>query len=336
MIYATLNELDCLNPKRASHTALTLVSVMKNELYFLPHFFEHYRNMGVQQFAVLDDKSDDGTREFLLDQPDCIVYKSAYSFGDKPFSHRKDRPFTDIRMAQVWRSLLLSRHSADRWALCLDADEFLRLPEGRDLSSVIAAAEKDEAKAVVAVMLDLYPKSISDIQKEQVFDSRDEWFFDGVPHLRLCTDESRLNRPERLYEGARDRLIRKHLPDPFSWRVLAKKLLKRPIKRKSTEIVKVPLMFWSSDSFFTNSHWPQIPVSSKLLLPLCHYKFTWDLYRRVKQALESGAYWRGSVEYQGLSLLLARMAEAKADFCCEHSVRAGEFDRFERTGNAAC
>lgn len=333
MIYRSLDDLECLKQRESSCNLLTLVSVVRNEMYFLPAFLDHYRKLGVEHFAILDDQSDDGTREFLLSQPDCSVYESKWRFGDKPFSGRTDPPFADIRMAQVWRSLLLDRHCMGTWGLCVDADEFIRLPAGRSLKDVIAKAKKSDAQAIASVMIDLYPRSIEDIQAPSVFEPTADWFFDGLPHLALSSNPEKLNRPIRLYCGARERLIERFFPVPPSVESVLRKVLGRPLPKRYIEIVKVSVMRWREGCFFTNSHWPQLKVSDSLLLPLTHYKFTCDLYRRTQQAINSGAYWRSSAEYRKLAQLLKKMAASKALFLCKSSLPSDDFEEFVRTGN---
>ncbi len=59
-----------------------MFSVVRNEMYFLPHFLQHYRTLGVRDFWFLDDRSEDGTREFLLAQSDCGVMPSRFSWQE--------------------------------------------------------------------------------------------------------------------------------------------------------------------------------------------------------------------------------------------------------------
>ncbi|HET7203455.1 MAG TPA: glycosyltransferase family 2 protein, partial [Steroidobacteraceae bacterium] len=43
----------------------TAFAVVKDEMYNLRSFLDHHRRLGVDQFIVLDDRSSDGTREWL-------------------------------------------------------------------------------------------------------------------------------------------------------------------------------------------------------------------------------------------------------------------------------
>ena len=62
---------------------VTLFSKVKNEAFFMGPFLSHYRGLGVKRFIFIDDNSNDGTREFLFEQPDCMVLGSSYTYcGD--------------------------------------------------------------------------------------------------------------------------------------------------------------------------------------------------------------------------------------------------------------
>ena len=60
---------------------VNLYAIIRDEMFNLPAFFSHYRDLGVQQFLVLDDGSVDGSSEFLCKQPDCVVLTSDIRFG---------------------------------------------------------------------------------------------------------------------------------------------------------------------------------------------------------------------------------------------------------------
>lgn len=61
---------------------LTLFSITKNEMAFLPGCLAHHRGIGFEQFLVWDDASSDGTDRYLSDQPDCMALRSDSGYGD--------------------------------------------------------------------------------------------------------------------------------------------------------------------------------------------------------------------------------------------------------------
>ena len=46
---------------------------VRNEIVRLPYFLDYYRRLGAGHFLVVDNGSDDGTHEYLADQPDVSV-----------------------------------------------------------------------------------------------------------------------------------------------------------------------------------------------------------------------------------------------------------------------
>src|SRR5206468_6015764 len=72
-----------------SRHGVGLFSIIRDEIYFLPKFFEYYRQLGVNDFLIYDDRSADGSTEFLVSQPDCTVLSGPYTydsaFGVTPF-----------------------------------------------------------------------------------------------------------------------------------------------------------------------------------------------------------------------------------------------------------
>ena len=88
--------------------AITVCSIVKDELFHLPAFFDHYRKLGAEQFIILDDKSRDGTGEFLRSQPDCLVLEAQQGFGDIMPSGQ--------RAGVMWKSAIPQTFCKDRWA----------------------------------------------------------------------------------------------------------------------------------------------------------------------------------------------------------------------------
>lgn len=120
---------------------------IRNEGLRLPHFLDHHRRLGVAQFLLVDNGSDDGSAEWLAGQDDVSVWRA-------PGSYR------DSRFGMDWINALLMRHGSGHWCLTLDADELLVYPdhERRDLHALTAWLEAQGAEAMAAMMLDLYPQ----------------------------------------------------------------------------------------------------------------------------------------------------------------------------------
>lgn len=313
---------------RAGPTATVLV---KNELYFLPRFLEHYRRLGIERFVVLDDRSDDGSREFLSAQDDVLLLTSDRQYGEAIFPDDPDPARRRIRMVHAWKTLLLQRFALGSWALALDADEFLVLPEGMTFPDLFRRAEALGVRGVPSVMLDMYPEDVPGLRRAAPFDPEAGWYFDGEPHLKLNGPA----RPLILHSGVRARLNSHFLDREGPFRRLVRRLWRGHFYRSANAIFKIPVVKWQAGDALTNSHWPALPVASDMLLPMKHYKFTPDLYRRMQTALASRAYYDGSVEYRHLDVVLRSMEAQGARFLYGKSRPAGGFAGFAQTGNGA-
>ena len=159
----------------SEHPGFTLTSVVKDEMFFLPAFLAHYRALGVRRFVFLDDRSTDGTRQYLLEQPEGMVLGSGRRFGDivsldHPIAHgvweRKGGrrlPSGKVRLVHVWGNLLVRKYAGTHWAIHADADEFLRIPEGLSIQDMAARLDASGCNAAWSLMLDLYPRRFRDL-----------------------------------------------------------------------------------------------------------------------------------------------------------------------------
>lgn len=93
----------------------TLYSVVKNDSVFLSKWVEHYRSLGIRRFILVDDGSD----KPLVDEglgSDVFVYRPAVG---------------DFKNFKVFWLMCLMRQFQEVGSLCIcvDADEFLEIPE---------------------------------------------------------------------------------------------------------------------------------------------------------------------------------------------------------------
>jgi len=123
-----------------------VVLAARNEMTMLPHFLAHYRALGVRSFFCVDNGSDDGSREWLLAQPDVVVYSATTEYRTSHYG-------------VTWQHTVLGQHFLGRWALVADADELLVYPGWRrkPLAALVAAMEEEGADAVPLPMVDMYP-----------------------------------------------------------------------------------------------------------------------------------------------------------------------------------
>ncbi len=342
-------------PEAASEIRATLVA--RNEIVRLPRVLAHHRRLGVDRFLVVDDHSDDGSREFLLAQPDVHVFIGAGRFATQK---------------AVWREILLTEHCQDIWTVNIDADECLVYPgmEDLDLHEFCRFLDAEGSLGLYAPMVDMYSREPLD--QVQLHDDDDlldaypyfdtagynlqfrtkrmghtvpEWQLRGGPRERVYFEERNLGlalrrifirwyfdirrdeRPAiaRLWGvgGQLDRLARKLLP------------------KGPPELGKIPLLRWDKalgiEQDLSGMHLltPQIPISS-CWGALLHFKHLPDYEHRVKEAVEKELYGQADDEYaryfevlrqsQGLSYFSpsSRRFESAADLVDVGLVRSSE------------
>lgn len=313
-------------------------------MYFLPAFLAHYRRLGVQRFVFLDDRSDDGSSEFLAQQPDTVVVGSERRFGDKvELPQYMSRSIREFRIHFLWRSILYDMFACGRWALHVDLDEFIYLPPRMTFADLVSKLDKRGTRALWAVMLDVYPKDVAtfaEMESSARLNAFATWYFDAEPHLRLRQDR----HPKVIYPGARARLFSEYGIDTLYpvlgvrghdriYRLLKKMHIRRkPLRYNS--IVKPALLKWSEDCYFKSPHSTNMSVSSDYLLPIQHFRFSGSLGQRIRTAMREKNYFLESSDYRLVSELLRTMQDRNGSFLYKKSRPLESFENLVDTGNA--
>jgi hypothetical protein len=135
---------------------ILVVCVLRNERVRLPFFLEYYRDLGVNHFLIVDNNSDDGSLEFLLEQPDVSVWHTAASY-------RRSTYGVD------WANGLARRYAQGHWTLTVDVDEFFVYPfcDTRPIRALTDWLENSSIRSFSAMILDMYPKGKIDAQPYQ-------------------------------------------------------------------------------------------------------------------------------------------------------------------------
>ena len=314
-----------------------VLSVLKDEMFFLPAFLEHYRDAGVTQFVFLDDRSTDGSLEYLMEQPDCAVVGADETFGQVVEGKK--------RAVILWRTALAQQFALNKWALVVDLDEFLVLPPGyADMPALVAELDRHGHNVIGAIMIDFYPEDISCLLDASRPANKRE-LFSRYPYFDDCYHGHWVGgRFERAYCGATERLFERYgvtlEANKPSARTkaeagMASKFLSRlRAEQRKFELVihKVPLVRWNSMREYSSSHNLNIPPDEGLQLPLVHFKFTGSLSAKVRSAVTSGAYSMKSAKYRTLDELLARMMAMDGTFLCKKSRKYSESKDFLRSG----
>lgn len=131
-------------PKRADtpRDAVIVVVLVRDGMFFLDEFLNHYRGLGAAQFVFCDNGSRDGTIERLAEEPDCVVLQSHLPWGE---------------VENDFRHYAAERYATGRWCLFADMDEIFVWDEG--LPALARRLEAEGATALVAQMLEMVPKA---------------------------------------------------------------------------------------------------------------------------------------------------------------------------------
>lgn len=337
--FAAFDDLKVVSSRRPDPEAMTLCAVGRNEMYFLPAFLEHYRKLGIEQFAILNDRSTDGTTEYLLAQPDVVVFESNYGYGDKVDlpAHIADKMLAG-RILYVWRTIFFERFAKNYWAVQVDLDEFIQLPPGKTFQDIARVLDHERSNLAYGVMLDVYPETLSelaDMAKQQEIDPSARWYFDAEPHLKLYAHKF----PKILHPGARARLYHTYgiarpyqkpdAPKP-AYRIWWKRMKGSRFGTKIpfyNMIFKPVMAKWPDEAFFKSSHRTSIYGSDKILLPFIHYRFTGALYAKIEMAIRENSYSAGSQDHHLLSNLLQQMqTHGNGSFLYKNSGILNSFD----------
>ena len=144
---------------------VVLFSIVADEIYFLPFFLKHYRALGVQEFWFLVDRSNDGTLEYLMAQPDCGIFQSSLKFGDK-IKIQKGSCVQEVNFGTFAKYIIPFNHFQNRWVLTVDADEFLFIPSpSNDVEQLTKRLERYKLDSCRALMIDFFPDALNKIDE---------------------------------------------------------------------------------------------------------------------------------------------------------------------------
>jgi len=154
-----------------ANTDILACSTMRNEMVRLPHFLDYHRKLGVNHFLIVENDSDDGTRDYLAKQPDVSLWTT-------PASYKLSRFGVD------WLTWLQCKYAHGHWCLTVDADEILIYPhhDTRPLQALVDWLDRHNRRSFGALMLDMYPKGRLNDQPYQAGDDPFEilgWFDSG-------------------------------------------------------------------------------------------------------------------------------------------------------------
>lgn len=239
-----------------------VICVLLNEIERISVLLEHYRGMGVQKFAIIDNGSTDGTLDYLRKQKDVDLFQT------------KDRFESKIKMG--WINRVISYYGAHHWYLVIDADELLVWQgwEENHIQNVVRYLDRKNITRARALMVDMYPKEIK-------WDT-DEPFKKIYPLCRYFDKDTYVHqKSEELYllcGGPRGRKL--GIP---AW------------------LTKYPLFRLEKNELLCNPHviYPYEKRKTPCYFAILHYKFlTRDDQRKMRKYARKGNYVNNSAEYK--------------------------------------
>lgn len=190
MIHVSMTGRNNISPE-----GVLCVVLCHNEMAILPEFLRHYRFLGITSFAVVDDRSSDGSREFLLSQDDVTM-----------FAPRQDSLYKVHKAA--WRNDILNTFGIGRWCLNPDVDEhFVYFDmEARPIPALTESLDQENSKGLLTIMIDMY----ADLPiRKQIYDlNGGRTLLQAFPYFDGPTLGSTITfSPRRGQAGLRPRLM---------------------------------------------------------------------------------------------------------------------------------
>jgi len=257
---------------------ILLFCTLRNEKIRLPFFLEYYRNLGINHFLFVENNSDDGSREYLEQQPDVTLWTTAQSYKRSKFG-------------VDWLNALQSRYGVDHWNLVVDVDEFFVYPfcDSRPLRALTDWLDASSIKSFGAMLVDMYPKSsIDDAQYEEGQNPFDlaEYFDAGNYNITRNPKYGNL----WIQGGARARAFFANEP------------------ARAPALNKIPLVKWSRGNVYVSSTHMLLPRGLNLVYDewggekasgcLLHAKFLNTFTQKSKEELKRRQHFANSHEYR--------------------------------------
>ena len=284
------------------------VSTVRNEIVRLPYYLDYYRKLGVNHFLFVDNDSDDGTCDFLAQQPDVSLWKTNHSYKLS-------------RFGMDWLMWLQIKYAHGHWCLTVDADEILVYPycDTRPLRALTEWLDESSVRSFGTLMLDMYPKGALDAQKYQ--SGQD-------PFEILCWFDARNYRKQEQAElqniwiqgGVRDRVFFADRPE------------------RAPTLNKTPLVKWNRRFAYVSSTHSLLPrylnkvfdhpggeVTAGILL---HSKFLDIVVEKSREEKQRQEHFANSAQYNAYYDSLI----ASPDLWCETSKRYKDWQQLEAAG----
>jgi glycosyltransferase involved in cell wall biosynthesis len=257
----------CRQNGRLPDDAIPLVAVVRNERVLIEAFLNHYRQLGIGRFLIVDNGSDDGTYELLAEAPDVDLWRTTASYKKAGFG-------------VYWQDGLISKYAANRWVMYADVDEFLVFcGMEKGIGNLTRTLAQRGQSRLFAPLLDVYSETA--INQTEIASGQD-------PLKVCCWFDSDPERYEKMHRG-------------ISVKGGVRRRLFFEDYQSSPELAKYPLIFYDDETAFLTSHFPEPRSKNFSTAPngrLLHAKYNANLGSKIQLALDEGQHWDNSVEYR--------------------------------------
>lgn len=245
---------------------VTLICCVKNDLERIKKVISYHRSIGINKMVFVDNLSNDGTREYLMNEDVDL-----YSIDEEYHAGRK----------ASWIRQVQDIYGYDKWYLIVDSDELFTYVglEEHSISDLVKYARNKGIVRIRSMLLDMYPAhnlySFSDSMVDYDF-LKENRFFDANTYFEAKDGRGFMVRggPRmRCFEGKGD---------------------------NSEPLTKYPLSYTSAGDIWCD-HRP-IPFSknfnSEFISVLRHYKFLPGDYKKYQEISMNGNYYNNSANYK--------------------------------------
>lgn len=253
---------------------LIVICVVKNELGRIARWLEYYRKIGVKSFAIFDDNSTDGTREYLIKQHDVEVFVGTHDY-------------TTIDKI-VWVNMIVAIYGYNKWYLIVDSDEFFTYQnmENIKIDKYVKTLKSNNELIEASMMLDMYSDgNIFSVSSRENYEKKC-CYFDNCDYYIKKTAEAHY-----IVGGVRKRIF-----DNTDFKCL-------PVLSKKS------LMFMNNNTFVYTAH-TIFPFKYNYLCNfksiLRHYKFLKEDYNNYVERVAKNNFYNASSEYKAYLELYKR------------------------------
>jgi Glycosyl transferase family 2 len=285
-----------------------MFAVMRDEMLRLPFFLDYYRQLGVSRFFVIDNGSQDGSGEYLLEQPDCHVFFTSGSYAKS-------------RAGVTWLNSLLDLYGESHWIVLADTDELLVYPGSEEVSlpRFCDWLSQSGYEAVYTLLLDMYSAlPIREVTYQPGDDFRTACPYHDGSYFKVRRYGFPAFPSFEHIGGPRHRLCFSEQNTPAVWPRLKVKLARRALSLAqragflkqyslplaATQAFKVPLVKWTAGNAFITSHRLNPVKLAPVTGALLHFKYFQDFSKRIDDALRTGEHYAGSAEYRRYAEML--------------------------------